>query len=75
MPPTNILTPWEEMVKAQLLTPKSGTEIASALDVSYPAISSASRNIYRKLDVRDRYELMVKFLPRTGVTERYPAHA
>lgn len=55
------LSPRENEVFAQLLTDKTLGKIAEELFISYSSAHFHCKNIYKKLEVKSRRELLVKY--------------
>ncbi|MCL2270848.1 MAG: LuxR family transcriptional regulator [Treponema sp.] len=64
-----VLTAREQEVFDLLLTGVIPKEIASSLNISYATVLDHQKNLYRKLEVHNINELLVKYS-----TERSPAH-
>ncbi len=60
-PELSNLSPRENEVFAQLLTDKTLSLIAEELFITYSSVHFHCKNIYRKLEVSSRKELLIKY--------------
>ena len=67
--PAHLLSPAQKRVLESLLTGLSEKEVAKILRISHHTVHNHVREIYSRLDVNSRAELMAKLLTRNGVED------